>query len=155
MKLFTVITAVLLLIIPASVIAARPAIVEGSYEFVGFSDVKFKLGDGSVLAEFQNACTAKFGENARWASSKEMLEASYIPTEPVNEGAWVRPTIIDITLYEDRLVLTDYSGVHGYFLSCAVGVTFDSEGLIYVMEEGRFYVTRCTDEFYVACSTQQ
>jgi hypothetical protein len=40
MRLLTVITVVLLLIIPASVIAARPAIVESDYTFVGFSDVK-------------------------------------------------------------------------------------------------------------------
>ena len=156
MKLLTIFAVIFLSIVPASVNAARPAITEGGYQFAGFSDVKVKGFGPPALAAYVNACTAKFGSGARWASSKEMLEAMNIPTEPADAvAAWVRPIIVDTTSHEGEIFFTEYSGFIAQDLSCVYPVGFSyGDGLLYFIGEGQFFPGPCGQEFHVACSTQ-
>ena len=157
MKLLTVFTVLVLSIVPISAIAARPAISEGEYVFAGFSDVTMQGYGPGALQEYQNACTAKFGSGARWASSKEMMEATAIPIEPESEyiAAWVRPIIIDTTWNEGEIYFTEYSGLVAHDLSCLTPAAFSyGDGLAYFIAEGWFSALSCIEELHVACSNQ-
>jgi hypothetical protein len=116
-------------------------------KFVGFSDAAVFCSVG--IKGMNEACVAKFGSNARFANSKDLIDGKHVDATSPFSHAWIRPMLLNAG--------SDYSGIvdEPDRLNCN-GWTIDSRGLMIITSTYSFaHGAPGAMERPVACSVIQ
>ena len=153
MNRFNIALAIALTLIASTTNAAKPG--EGTepstYKYIGISD--YPVEGTSGLTVHTEACRSIYGEQARMATSKEIIEFAVFPNQLT--AIWVRPIITHAIHNGAHVEYTDYSGVSAQKSMTCLMTGSTTTGLTYNLSLGRFKTFDCTTSLPVACSAPQ